>query len=109
MNYLYLAIAIVAEVIATSSLKATEGFTRTVPSLVMAVGYLISFYFLSLVVQTMQIGVVYAVWSGSGIVLVALVGAVFLKQVPDWPAVAGMLLILAGVIVVNLFSKTVTH
>ncbi len=109
MNYLYLAIAVVAEVIATTALKAAEGFTRPLPTLIVAAGYCVSFFLLSLIVQTMNLGVVYALWSGSGIVLVAIVAAVWMKQIPDWPAVIGISLIMAGVVIVNLFSKTVTH
>lgn len=109
MNYLYLLLAIVAEVVATSALKASQGFTRPGPLLVVALGYGLAFYLLSLIVETLPLGIVYAVWSGAGIVLVAIVGAVWLKQIPDWPAVLGMALILAGVVVVNLFSTTVVH
>ncbi len=109
MHYVYLVLAVICEVIATSSLKAAEGFTRLGPSLVVALGYGMSFYLLSLIVQSMPVGIVYAVWSGTGIVLVAIVGAVWLKQTPDAPAIIGMGLIMAGVIVVNLFSKTVSH
>jgi small multidrug resistance pump len=109
MQYAYLVIAVVAEVIATTALKASDGFTRPWPSLLVTLGYGVAFYFLSLIVQTMPLGIVYAVWSGAGIVLVAAVGAVWLKQIPDWPAVVGMTLILAGVVIVNLFSKTVAH
>ncbi len=109
MNYVYLGIAIVAEVIATTALKAAEGFTRPWPTLIVAVGYCVSFFLLSLIVQTMNLGIVYAIWSGSGIVLVAVVAAVWMKQIPDWPAVIGITLIMAGVVIVNLFSKTVSH
>lgn len=109
MQYLYLLIAIVAEVIATTSLKSTNGFTRLWPVLVMAAGYGVSFYMLSIIVQTMPLGVVYAMWSGAGIVFVAIAGAIWFNQIPDWPAVVGILLIVAGVLIVNLFSKTVVH
>jgi len=109
MPYLYLLLAIIAEVIATSALKASQGFTRPGPLLVVALGYGLAFYLLSLIVETMPLGIVYAIWSGAGIVLVAIVGAIWLKQIPDWPAVLGIMLILAGVVVVNLFSKTVVH
>ena len=109
MQYAYLVIAVVAEVIATTALKASAGFTRPWPSLLVVLGYGAAFYLLSLIVQTMPLGIVYAVWSGAGIVLVAAVGAVRLKQIPDWPAVIGMALILVGVVIVNLFSRTVSH
>ena len=109
MQYAYLIFAIVAEVVATSALKAANGFTRPLPSLLVVLGYGTAFYLLSLIVQTMPLGIVYAVWSGAGIVLVAAVGAVWLKQIPDWPAIVGMALILAGVVIANVFSKTVAH
>lgn len=109
MQYLYLLSAIVAEVIATTALKSAEGFSRPLPTVAVLVGYGVAFYFLSLIVQTMPLGIVYAIWSGTGIVLVAIAGAIWLKQVPDWPAVIGMTLIMAGVVIVNLFSKTVSH
>ena len=109
MNHLFLVIAVVFEVIATSTLKATEGFTRFWPSVVTIAGYACAFYFLSLPVRTIPVGIVYALWCGIGIVLVTLVGWVVLKQALDTPALIGMGLILAGVVVINLFSKTVAH
>lgn len=109
MAYLYLAIAIVAEVGATSALKASEEFTRLLPSLIVIIGYGIAFYFMTLVLRSIPVGITYAIWAGMGIVLVALVGAVLYKQTPDLPAVIGMGLIVAGVIVINVFSKTVSH
>jgi small multidrug resistance pump len=109
MHYVYLAIAIVAETIATSTLKSTEGFSKPLPTAVVAVGYAIAFYLLSVVVKTMPVGIVYAIWSGVGIVLVAIVGLVWLKQSLDLPAIFGIGLILTGVIVINVLSKTVTH
>ena len=109
MGYLYLAIAIVSEVIGTSALKATDGFTRLVPSTIVVVGYGAAFYFLSLVLKSIPVGVAYAIWAGLGIVLVALVAAVIFKQVPDVPAIIGMMLIVSGVVVINVFSKTVIH
>jgi small multidrug resistance pump len=109
MSYFYLTIAIVAEVIATSALKATDGFTRLVPSVVVVVGYGVAFLCLSLVLDKLPVGVTYAIWAGMGIVLVAIASAVLYRQVPDVPAIIGMAMIVAGVVVVNLFSKTVTH
>ena len=109
MGYLYLAIAIVSEVIGTSALKATDGFTRLVPSTIVVVGYGAAFYFLSLVLKSIPVGVAYAIWAGLGIVLVALVAAVIFKQVPDVPAIIGMVLIVSGVVVINVFSKTAIH
>lgn len=109
MPYLYLVVAIVAEVVGTMALKASDGFTNLVPSLIMVAGYAMSFYLFSLVVKTMPVGVTYAVWAGLGIVLVTLAGAVVYKQVPDLAAFVGMALIVAGVVIVNLFSKTVVR
>jgi len=109
MNYVYLAIAIVGEVIATSALKASEGFTRLVPSLMVVAGYGVAFFFLSLTLQAIPVGIAYAIWSGVGIVLVALAGAALYGQMPDLPAIVGMALITVGVVVMNVFSKTVSH
>jgi small multidrug resistance pump len=109
MVYLYLAAAIVAEVIATSALKATESFTRPLPSLVVVVGYCTAFFFLSVCLKSMNVGVAYAIWSGLGIVLVTAAAAVYYKQVPDWWAILGMALIVAGVLVLNLLSRSATH
>ena len=108
-HYIYLSIAIVSEVIATSALKESEGFTRLWPSIVVMVGYAIAFYFLSLVLKTISVGVVYAIWSGAGIVLITLVAWVLFGQSLDVPAIIGLLLIIVGVVVLNLFSKTVSH
>jgi small multidrug resistance pump len=107
--YLYLAVAIVAEVIATTALRAAQGFTVLLPSAVSVVGYVVAFYFLSLTLKTMPVGIAYAIWSGVGIVLVSLAGWLIYKQVLDAPALIGMGLIMAGVIVINLFSKTAAH
>lgn len=104
-NFLFLFVAIVCEVIATSSLKASEQFTKLVPSALTILGYIAAFYFLSLTLKTIPVGVAYAIWSGVGIVMVTLVAAVLYKQQPDWAAIAGMALIIAGVVVINVFSK----
>jgi len=109
MAYIYLAIAIVAEVIATSALKASEEFSQLVPSMLVVVGYSAAFYFMMLTLRTIPVGITYAIWSGLGIVLVAGVAAVLYKQIPDLPAMLGMGLIIAGVVVIQLFSKTVQH
>jgi len=109
MQWLYLSIAIVAEVIATSTLKTTESFTRLGPSLIVVAGYVTAFYFLTLTLKTIPVGVAYAVWSGVGIVLVALVAWLWHKQTLDLPAVIGMALIISGVLVMNLFSKSAVH
>jgi len=109
MTYLYLAIAIIAEVAATSALKSSEEFTKLFPSLIVIVGYGVAFYFMTLVLRVIPIGITYAVWSGLGIVLVAIVGFFLYKQTPDIPAIVGMGLIVSGVIVINVFSKTISH
>ena len=109
MGHLYLAIAIISEVVATSALKASNGFSNLLPSILVVVGYSIAFYMLSLVLKTMDIGMAYAIWAGLGIVLVAIVGAVMFKQIPDLPAIFGMVLIVAGVFIINVYSKTVSH
>jgi small multidrug resistance pump len=109
MAYLYLAIAIVAEVIATSALKASQEFTRLVPSLVVVTGYAIAFFCLTLVLRTIPVGIAYAVWAGLGIVLVTIVGAVVYRQIPDAPAILGMALIVTGVVTIHLFSKSIEH
>jgi len=109
MAYFYLAIAIIAEVAATSALKASAEFTRLVPSLIVIVGYGIAFYFMTLVLRSIPVGVTYAVWAGLGIVLVTIVGAILYKEIPDIPAVIGIGLIVAGVIVINVYSKTIGH
>ena len=103
---MYLAVAILAEVIATSALKASEGFSRLVPSLVVVAGYGIAFFCLSLTLRTIPVGIVYAIWSGVGIVLIALAGYFVFGQVLDAPALIGMGLIVAGVLVINLFSRS---
>jgi small multidrug resistance pump len=107
--WLFLAIAIISEITATSSLKASAGFTRVIPSIVVVIGYALSFYFLSLTLKTIPIGVAYAIWAGLGIVLLAIVGWVFYDQQLDTAALVGMSFILAGVVIMNLFSKTVSH
>ncbi len=105
-NWLLLAIAIVTEVIGTSALKASDGFNRLWPSALVIVSYAVSFYLLALTLRSMPVGIVYAVWSGAGIVLIALIGAFFFRQSLDLPALLGIGLILAGVLVINLFSHS---
>ena len=109
MAYVYLAIAIVAEVVGTSALKASEEFTKLIPSIIVVAGYGLAFYFMTLVLRTIPIGITYAVWSGVGIILIAVIGAIYYKQLPDMPAILGMGLIISGVVVIHLFSKTVSH
>jgi small multidrug resistance pump len=109
MNYWYLAIAIVSEVIGTSLMKASDGFTKPLPAIGTAIGYAIAFYCLSLTLRTIPTGVAYAIWSGVGIVLIAAIAWAFQGQKLDAGAVTGMALIIAGVAVMNLFSKSVAH
>jgi len=109
LNYIYLIVAVVFEVIATTALKQTVGFTRLMPSLVAISGYALAFYFLSLPLRTMPVGIVYALWCGAGIIFITAIGWVWFKQSLDLPALAGMGLIMAGVLVINLWSKTVVH
>lgn len=107
--YLSLGIAIVSEVIATSALRAADGFTRLVPSVVVVVGYALAFLFLSITLKSIPVGVAYAIWSGLGIVLISVVAYFVYGQSLDLPAIIGMALILAGVLVLNLFSKSTAH
>ncbi len=107
--WMLLAIAIVSEVIGTSALKASEGFSRPWPSVVVVLGYAVAFYCLSLVLKSIPVGVAYAIWSGLGIVLITLVAWVVYDQTVDLAALLGMALIIAGVLVLNLFSKTTGH
>jgi small multidrug resistance pump len=109
MNYIYLAIAIVSEVIATSALKSSEGFTRLWPTILVVIGYTTAFYCLSLTLRTIPVGVAYAIWSGAGVALITIVAWIFFGQKLDLPAIIGMVLIIAGVLVLNLFSKSATH
>ena len=109
MAYLYLAIAIIAEVAATSALKASAGFSRLVPSVIVMVGFGTALYFMTLVIRVIPIGITYAIWSGLGIVLVTFVGFILYKETLDTAAVIGMGLIISGVMVINVFSKTISH
>jgi small multidrug resistance pump len=108
-TYLYLLTAIVFETIGTSALQASEQFTRPKPVLLTIVCYAATFYFLSLALRTMPVGIAYAIWSGLGIVLIALIGLAWFGQKLDVPALIGLALIIAGVIVINLFSSAVTR
>lgn len=107
-QWITLIIAILAEVIATSTLKATDGFTKIVPSAIVILGYGTSFYFLSLTIKTMPIGIAYAVWSGIGVTLICMIGYVFYKQQLDIASIFGIIFIIIGVIIINLFSKNTT-
>ncbi|MGO4704803.1 multidrug efflux SMR transporter [Microvirga sp. 2MCAF38] len=105
MNYAYLFAAILCEVVATSALKASDSFSRLWPSIIVVIGYGLAFYFLSLTLRTIPVGIAYAIWSGIGIVLIALVGWILFDQKLDLAAIVGLGLIIAGVLVVNLLSK----
>ena len=106
MPYVHLAIAIVTEVAATAALRASDGMTRLWPSVIVVVGYLVCFYFLALCVRRIPIGVAYGIWSGVGLVLITIAGWFLYRQRVDAPALAGMGLIVAGVVVIQVFSKT---
>ena len=107
--YWLLAAAVTAEVIATSALKASEGFSHLWPSVLVVTGYAISFYLLAIVLKTLPVGITYAIWSGLGIVFVTLIGWLVYSQTLDWPAILGVLLIMSGVLVINLFSGVSGH
>ena len=109
MVYVYLAFAILFETIGTTFLQASQQFSRLVPTVFVILFYAASFYLLSLVLKVMPVGVAYAVWSGLGIVFITAIGWLVFRQTLDLPAVIGIALIIAGVLVVNLFSKTVGH
>jgi small multidrug resistance pump len=106
MGYLYLTLAIVAEVIATSALKQSVEFTRVVPSTISILGYCCAFYLLSLVLRTIPVGVSYAIWSGVGMVLITIIGRFYFKQLLDAPALIGIALIIVGVVTIGVFSKS---
>jgi len=109
MPYVFLFLAIISEVIGTSALAASNQFTKLVPSLITVAGYGLGFYFFSFALKAIPMGVAYAIWGGVGIVLVTVIGFVFLKQKLDFPALAGIALIVIGVLVMQLFSKTISH
>ena len=109
VHYIYLLIAVITETIGTAAMQASEQFTRFWPSVLLIVAYGISFYFLALTLKYMPVSIVYAIWSGLGIVFIAIIGWLAFKQSLDFAAIAGMGLIIAGVIVINLFSNSATH
>ncbi|MCS4224274.1 multidrug efflux SMR transporter [Sphingobacterium sp. BIGb0165] len=109
IKYLYLFLAIAAEIFATTFLKKSEGFTLWKPTSICIIGYIIAFYFLSITLKYLPVGISYAIWSGVGIVAITLIGMILFKQIPDTPAVIGMILIVAGVIIINVFSKMGAH
>jgi len=109
MNYLFLTIAIIFEVIATSFMKSSEGFTKILPSVAVILGYTVAFYCLSLTLRSISLGVAYAIWSGAGVTLVALIGWLVFKQALDNFAITGIAFIIVGVVILNVFSKTSIH
>lgn len=109
MKYLYLALAIILEVTGSSFLKVSEQFSKLIPSAITVIAYLACFYFLSLTLKTMPLGVAYAIWGGLGIVLTTLISVFIFKNAIDLPAILGITLIVAGVVVLNFFSKTASH
>ena len=109
MNQLLLAVAILSEVVATSALKFSDGFTRPGPTMLALAFYGVAFWLLAIVMRVLPVGVVYAVWSGAGVVLITLLGWLVFRQTLDWPALAGMGLIVAGVLMINLMSSAVMH
>jgi len=108
-HYLILILAVMFETVGTSALQASQQFTRLWPSVLVVVGYGMSFYLLALTLKYMPVGVVYALWSGMGIVLIALIGWIVFRQTLDLPAIIGMSMIIAGIIVIQLFSRTAMH
>ncbi|SIT77974.1 DMT family transporter [Pontibaca methylaminivorans] len=108
-HYLFLMIAVLFETIGTSALEASQQFTRPWPSALVIVAYAIAFYMLSMTLRVMPVGIVYALWSGFGIIFIALIGFVVFKQRLDLPAILGLALIIIGIVVINVFSKSTTH
>lgn len=108
-NWIFLGVAIVSEVIATSALKASEGFTILIPSIIVALGYSSAFFFLSLTLRTIPVGMAYAIWSGVGVALITIIGWVVFKQKLDMAAILGILFIVAGVIILYSFSESVAQ
>nr|WP_247744094.1 SMR family transporter [Ruegeria sp. R14_0] len=107
--YLILLLAVIAETIGTTALQASQQFTRFWPSVLVVVGYGVAFYLLGLTLKYMPVGIVYAIWSGLGIVLIAIIGFIVFGQRLDWPAVIGLAMILTGILIIHLFSKTAGH
>lgn len=108
-SYIFLALAIVFEIIATTFLKKSEEFSKFWPSVVTVIGYVCAFYFLSLTLRQIPVGITYAIWSGVGIIFITVIGVIAFRQVPDLPAIIGIALIVIGVIIINVFSKMGAH
>lgn len=109
MNWIFLTVAIIAEVIGTTALKASDGFSKLLPSVICVLAFAIAFYFLSLTLKVLPIGIVYAIWSGAGIVLISILGYFLFQQSLDLPAMVGLGLIILGVIVINTLSTSTPH
>lgn len=109
MKYLFLALAIILEVIGSSFMKASNGFTKIIPTSITIIAYIVCFFFLSQAIKHIPLGIAYAIWGGLGIVLTAIISVVVFKQSLDLPAIIGIILIVSGVFVMNFFSKTATH
>ena len=107
MKWIYLIVAIITEVIATSALKESEGFSKILPSLIVVIGYSLTFYFLSLTLKEISVGITYAIWSGMGILLISLIGYFKYNQVLDMPGILGMTFILIGIIILRFYSKSI--
>lgn len=108
-SYIYLALAIIFEILATTFLKKSEEFSKLWPSVFTVIGYSAAFYFMSLTLRHIPVGITYAIWSGVGIVFITIIGIVAFKQIPDIPAIIGITLIVIGVIIINVFSKMGSH
>lgn len=108
-NFIFLVIAILSETLGTTALKLSEQFTKPLPTVLMVVAYLIAFYFLSLSLKTIPVGIAYGIWGSGGIVLVTIIGSIFFKQIPDLAAIIGIALIVAGVLILNFFSNMNIH
>ena len=106
MKYLFLALAIIFEVVGSSFMKASNGFSKLIPTLIFVGAYITCFYFLSLALKTIPLGTAYAIWAGLGIVLTAAISVIIFKQTLDAPAIIGILFIVVGVVIMNIFSKT---
>ncbi|REC52725.1 QacE family quaternary ammonium compound efflux SMR transporter [Chryseobacterium piscium] len=109
MKYVFLSLAIILEVVGSSFMKASHGFTKLLPTVVTVVAYLVCFFFLSQALKSIPLGIAYAIWGGLGIVLTAIISVVVFKQSLDIPAIIGIILIVAGVVVMNFFSKSAAH
>ena len=109
MPYVYLVLAVIAETIGTTALQASQQFTKPLPSVLVVIGYACAFWFLSLTLRSVPVGIAYAIWSGLGILLIALIGWIVFGQKLDLPAILGMSLILLGILVIQLFSSTTPH